>query len=204
MRTVNVDMDGVIYDFVGTLTRIAREEMDTERDWDIPEAPPKAWAMWDHWGMSKNQFYKLFDRAILSHGLFQIGDPIPGAIEGMEELSQRFERVRIVTSKQMQTPGAATAAQQQCLAWIARYLDPSKYEVAFTSNKKGYLADVVIDDKPTLEWAQRGALNLLFDQPWNSGTWLEVRGRGGRGMNLYRAYEWKAVPQIIDWWEARS
>lgn len=194
MKTVNVDMDGVIYDFVGTFAKIA-----VEQRWMPAEAgdsPPTQWAMWKHWGISRYMFYQMFDVAILRHGLFQIGDPVPGAVDGLAYLLDRFERVRVVTSKQMKTPEAATAAQQQCLAWLARHVNPSAIEVAFTSNKRGYLADVVIDDKPTLQWTQKGALNVLFDQPWNQMSHYKTEDHG----YVVRA-GWKGLDRVIEIWE---
>jgi len=39
--------------------------------------------------------------------------------------------------------------------------------LVFTRDKQGYPADIIIDDKPNLDWTQQGAHNLLFDRPSN-------------------------------------
>ena len=53
------------------------------------------------------------------------------------------------------------------IRWLESYELIDKIELAFAHNKQGYEADVIIDDKPTLAWAQKGKTNLLFTQPWN-------------------------------------
>ncbi len=158
--TINVDMDGVIYDFNGHMTALGEvylgRKLPVTTTWDMAAA----------WGMQEDEWYELFHRAIMEDGLFRDGNAIERASEAVQLLS-RQHRVRIVTSKRLRFPTSTLAAQVQTLHWLANENILNHVEVAFVGNKQGYQADIIVDDKPTLKWAQTGTVNLLFDQPWN-------------------------------------
>lgn len=158
--TVNIDMDGVIYDFNGAMTSLG--EVYLGRKLPVTES----WEMWDAWGVSRDEWYEMFHEAILDDEVFRIGHEIPGAVQAVRSLTKKH-RVRIVTSKKLRFPRSTQAAQIQTIRWLGEAGLLNHVELAFAGDKQGYTADVVIDDKPTLKWAQRGAMNLLFAQPWN-------------------------------------
>ena len=67
--------------------------------------------------------------------------------------------------------------------------------MAFATAKQGYMANIVIDDKPTLDWAQHDAWNILFDQPWNRDV---ETPQNKRGMLVMRGKGWSDILERID------
>jgi 5'(3')-deoxyribonucleotidase len=156
---VNIDMDGVIYDFNSRMTELG--EIYLGRKLPVTEG----WEMWEPWGVSKGDWYVMFNRAIRD-GVFRDGHSIEGSVAAVKRLMAKH-RVRIVTAKRLRSASSTLTAQMDTLRWLRAKGILNQVEVVFTSDKQGYPADVVIDDKPTLAWAQSGSLNLLFAQPWN-------------------------------------
>lgn len=159
--TINVDMDGVVYDFNEAITSYG--ELRLGRKLPIVTT----WSMWDAWEIGRNEWYEIFHESIMSGDVFNNRAlDIPGAVESLKRLA-KTHRVRIVTSKKLRYPESTAAAQIQVIRWLKYHGLLNLVELTFAHDKQGYLADVVIDDKPTLKWAQKGALNLLYAQPWN-------------------------------------
>lgn len=167
--TINVDVDGVVYDFVGSFLRIARAYGEVGAELTTDDIT--SWAVWDHVGISKSRFWDRFHEYIAYDNLFSTGDAIFGAVPVLKDLSSEH-RVRFVTSKTLSYKDTTLMARQQTLDFLARTCGFHRNEVVFTGGhaKQGYPADVVIDDKPNLEWVQEGALNILFAQPWNKSV----------------------------------
>ncbi len=184
--TINVDMDGVVYDLVGIM-----QEM-TEATVGHKLGPVESWAMWKHWDMERDEWYEHFHMNI-EQGLFANGVEIPGAVKAVMYLTLSH-RVRFVTSKKMRYPVSTMRAQQQTTEWLYEHDLLQGTELCFTHNKQGYEADVVIDDKGDLSWAQEGAANLLFDQPWNESTFAEK----GQNADWQRVRGWQEVIDEID------
>lgn len=159
--TINVDMDGVVYDFMGQMKSYAEQTLDR----NLPEVT--SWSAWDEWGIPSSEFWQMFHRAIEDGELFSGGLEIQGAVGAINQLHRDGHRIRIVTSKRLRTDESSLKAQKQTLTWLYTHGLLGLVEVAFATNKQGYLADVVIDDKPTLAWVQRDAFNILFDTTWN-------------------------------------
>ena len=140
--TINVDMDGVVYDFNGRMTELGEvylgRKLPVTTTWDMAAA----------WGMQEDEWYELFHRAILEDELFRGGLAIEKAVPALHLLS-RQHRVRIVTSKRLRYPSSTLAAQVQTLHWLADHELLNEVEVAFTGNKQGYQADIVIDTSRT-------------------------------------------------------
>ena len=190
--TINIDMDGVIYDFNGAMTSFAEVELDRK----LPTT--QTWNMWEAWGISREEFYRLFHDAINYGHVFRVGHEVPGAVNAVHELVAYQHRVRVVTSKKLRYPSSTKAAQIQVIRWLAEQDLLNKVELAFAHNKQGYQADVIIDDKPNLKWAQRGELNLLFAQPWN----LDVPDEAYHGpTQITRVENWTEVLDQVRWHE---
>lgn len=154
--TINIDMDGVVYNFTDAFALLNPDLTLDRSQWNL--------------GLESEVFSSRFEEAIVA-GVFLIGEPIEGAIEGLEGLIRAGHRVRLVTAKQMKTSYLTYVAQANTLQWLDRRMLLDRVEVVFTDHAKiGYAADVVIDDHPGLAWTQRFADNLLFDQPWNRTT----------------------------------
>lgn len=204
--TINIDMDGVVYNMMGELAHIAdrdyiRDAMEAAGS-PLPEnifPQVGSWSIWESWGISKKAFWELFYLAIQA-GLFLDGDAWPGAIETVTGFVKHGHRVRIVTSKQFSNAELSLLAQHDVLTWLNRNATwANKVEVVFAQNKQGYEADVIIDDKPTLAWAQKERTNVLFSQPWNYHVDVtHVAWHGPYGGGLYRADGWEDVEYLIN------
>lgn len=207
--TLNIDMDGVIYDMVGPLVAIARYKQAQEL-FDFDEAAISTnvddWDIAAAWGMrSKTQFWKFFYWAV-EEGLFFNGRPIDGSIDAIGNFVAAGHRVRIVTAKRFNERLVTRKAQKDCLDWLNIYAAGwvNKVEIAFTSNKQGYEADVIVDDKPSLAWVQTGEhtpgvakANVLFDHTWNQGVDAMPVGMFPCIPHLYRAENWEQVEYLV-------
>ncbi len=148
---INVDMDGVLADLVGTCRQLIHEEygiplqqMPGPYDWEFTNWPVVP--------------FPLFKRP----GLWLKPEPYPGALATMHMLHDDGHELRVVSHKP--TPGSRSDAMH----WLNQHGISDIADVIFVrGGKQAFPADVVIDDKPTQEWAQEDAVNLLFDQPWN-------------------------------------
>lgn len=183
--TINSDMDGVVVRFAATMQRLT-ESRTGQR---FPQW--RDWSPWSAWDMSRSEWHDHFEQSVLE-GVFFQAPAFVGAVESLHELIDRGHRVRFVTSKILQKQETTHRAIIDTVSWLARRgLLRNEVELAFTHNKQGYEADVVIDDKPTLEWAQERAVNLLFDQPWN-------RDVPTFGSSVIRVHGWKEVMETIE------
>jgi len=183
--TINVDMDGVMYDFNEAITHLAQSVLKRE----LPVTT--GWSMWDAWGISQDEWYKIFNMGIQHFNLFnQPHYDIHGGVEALKQFRDEGHRVRIVTAKKLRLARSTTMAQAQVLDWLQARDLRKGIELVFASgaDKRNFTADVIVDDKPTLTWAQEGKMNLLFDQPWNQMITAEdpVPSHG-------RAQSWNAV-----------
>ncbi len=200
--TLNIDMDGVIYGMMGELRRLA--QTSTAQDlFDFSgtdlTTQPDSWDISKAWGMkSKSQFWKFFYAAV-EQGLFLNGQPIEGSIEAITNFVKLKHRVRIITSKQFGDPLVTRQAQTDVVEWLATNAPEwsNKVEVAFTSNKQGYDADIIVDDKPTLSWTQYGKVNVLFDHTWNRDVNANPVGMYPMQPHLYRADNWQQVEYLV-------
>lgn len=171
----NIDMDGVVYDFVDAM----REAFDyrygqamlgrgeaTPTSW--PD--PTRWSVWNEWPITRDDFYEVLYAEVLDGHLFRRGNAIDGAIDGIGALKELGYHVRIVTSKTFHDRRVTEKARIGTLRWLYDH-DVPYDTITFTdvtAGKAGIRADVVVDDKPKVEgWLQPQAANVLFDQPWN-------------------------------------
>jgi len=200
--TINIDMDGVIYDMMSELARLADTKTAQQLfDFDGTNRTitPDTWDISKAWGMkSKSQFWKFFYEAV-GQGLFLNGQPIDGAIETIGQFVKKGHRVRIVTSKMFSDTMVARQSQIDVIEWLSNVAPDWSYKVetCFTSNKQGYEADVIIDDKPTLAWAQEGKINVLFDHTWNQEINANPVGVFPMEPQLYRARGWDQVAYLV-------
>ncbi len=188
--TINVDVDGVLYDFNEAMRSYGESELGRK----LPASTQ--WEMWKDWDVTRQVWHKLFTMAIMDGEVFRNGAAIAGAQDGVKRLIDRGHRVRLVTSKNLPQAEVTRAAQIQCIRWLEEFGILQFVELVFTNDKQGYSADVVIDDKPSLRWVQKGATNILFEQPWNADAMRE-------GMYLpdplvVRAWDWPHVVRLVE------
>ena len=204
--TINVDMDGVIYCMMPTIAKIANQEnvraFMRNEGYPLPknlDASIDVWEIWEAWDIPKKAFWKIFYLAI-NEGLFTRGEEVPDAIKTISRFIKDGHRIRIVTSKNLAGKNETLRAQSDVLWWLHSNAPwYNKVEIAFAQNKQGYDADIIIDDKPSLSWKQKGKVNILFDRPWNE--WVDAPGVGCyplEGDRAYRAVGWEEVAYIVD------
>jgi hypothetical protein len=177
---VNIDSDGVVYDLTTEMIAVAHARTG------VLHPQPDRWSTDEAWGVTYTS--ELFDHP----GIFAQGDPYPGAVEAIESLLAEGHEVRIVTTKHG-LPNEQRA-MLETIEFYARIGLLDRVDIVFPrGDKTAYPADVVIDDKPTLAWAQPGAVNLLMTQPWNRGG----IGFPKPGARVLRVYDWATALFVI-------
>jgi len=113
-QTVFVDMDNVLVNFQSGIDRISEEEKEKYGD-DLDDVP----------------------------GIFSLMDPMEGAIEGYEWLSENFDTYILSTA-----PWDNPSAWQDKLHWVQKHLPDAAYKRLILSHNK-HLAkgDFLIDDR---------------------------------------------------------
>ncbi len=162
---IGVDLDGVMYDFVGVFTRWVH--MTTGRP--LVTLPyPKVWNFPVlQWGFTDKEFNDMFIESILHGTMFRKSSPLPGSLEGMRALHEAGHEIVIVTNRK--PDGAQTTAKESTLAWL-RFWDVPYDEIIFTGNKQNIVLDVAIDDYVVNYQAMDkvGTNVVLLSQPWNA------------------------------------
>jgi 5'(3')-deoxyribonucleotidase len=156
---LGIDLDGVVADFNGGWTRFYNREHGTAltaasvTDWNqIPEL-----THFRHMG----EFWR-WASDLDGASLFRHLEPLPGAIEALEELATEHEIV-IITTK----PDFAVG---DTFEWIAEHGIPTR-EVHITEDKWDVACDVYLDDGPHvlpgLVAARPHAVVCRYVRPWN-------------------------------------
>ncbi len=181
---VNVDMDGVLYDFDQALA----DYICVHSDCTEQLSTPTQWRVWEDWGMSEQEWGSWFRNAVRDKFVFAQGNIYPNGLGGMWMLQQQGHRLRLVTDR-LRFPELKHVAVISTVTWLSTRNIP--YDaIAFDSRKNIYTADVIIDDKPDLGWVQTEAMNILFDQPWNQDV--------EETNNIVRAFGWTDVIGVIE------
>lgn len=183
--TINVDVDGVVYDFEGQIKRYAEKLLQRKL------VPATHWHFWEDWGLTERQWHDLFKRAVLEEEIFLHGPPVDGALGVLSGLEERGWTIRFVTNKQFpDDPDMTAAARYQTIQWMHKK-GLGHHQLAFAADKTRFDADVVIDDKPDLSWVQKGRINLLYDNPWNRD--VRVKSMVNKPLGVNRVHGWDGV-----------
>jgi hypothetical protein len=169
-----LDVDGVLYDYVGHLAAVAASHLNRPIE-DFP--PALVWNFFsDQWGLTLQEYLALVDVGVRDYGLIQLGLPFDSAIEGVDLLLTAAVEVHIATD--LGTEGDPKGHRKARLGWLANYgittdivpvtFTPDKHDVAAEYVAKGY--DVfALEDK--VENFQKlnaaGATGYLLNQEWN-------------------------------------
>lgn len=197
---INVDLDGVLYDFI----KVMRREY-LINGFEVPEEYDPYQSAHAQWNSTRAHFVELMETSIMEHRLFGpgLGATIHPGPTVVRQLQDDGWFVRIVTAKSGFPPRIREQALRNTLAWIEE--DDIPYDdIAFVSGDKlDYRADVVIDDRPIFDgWAQKGAKNILFTQPHNDRLTDDELASWNRmwneGRPVYRAFAWTGVYRLIN------
>lgn len=202
---INIDADGVLYDYSGEFWRMAREHYGRT----FP--PSTEWGQHQVMGIDEEEYWDFFHDCAVN-GVFRNGKAIPGGIEAIKAWYKRDYRLRVVTHKSLRRPESTYSAQTDMIHWLHEQGVINKVEVIFPKgqyHKQGFPADITIDDKPDLKWAQEAAVNILFDQPWNQAESVAPASQiihptisnsysHSLEPRIYRAKGWDEVMAIVD------
>lgn len=192
--TINVDLDGVLCDFVDVMAKYVE---DRHYDGQVHlTREPREWATWVAWGITKQEFWQYLYDGVEQGIVFRYGADILGAKYGFDRLRSlpHPTHVRVVTSKLL-SGSAKWRAQINAIEWLrdGGYDYDELIFVRGAAAKRAIPCDVAIDDKPSYAWMGPG-LNILFAQPWNQ-DWAEQQvGRGKFSV----AYSWDDVVALVD------
>jgi len=165
---IGVDVDGVLYDFIGAL----REHITGSDD---PEILPFAnsWEFYKKWGLTDQQFLNHYSEGVHAGKVLWEGQPYANTREGWDTLLTAGHRIHIITDRQ--PPGAEEEAMSATRHWLASH-DLNPTSVVFSADKTHilHLAQdgkrvAFIDDRPENVHALRaaGILAFIMNRPWN-------------------------------------
>lgn len=113
-KTLYIDMDGVLADFESGINQLP-EETKTQFKGNLDEVP----------------------------GIFSLMQPMPGAIEAYERLSEKFDTYILSTA-----PWENPSAWSDKLLWVRKYLGKAAYKRLILSHHKNLLkGDFIVDDR---------------------------------------------------------
>lgn len=192
-RSIAVDLDDVLFDFVGYFFQWHNEQYGTAlRPEDIADKK-----VWETWGGTAEEASERVPRFFHEVGMLELA-PINGAVPALEQLSARF-KMAIISARDSSTLNITRA-------WIDKYLPDIFDEVLLgISNPmargqsmtkvelcKQIGADLLIDDQlvNVRHVSAAGIEALLFgDYPWNQATSLPS--------GIKRVRNWAHVVQIL-------
>lgn len=163
---IAVDLDGVVYDWGGTVKYLIRQHwgitLPDSTHWNYVEenVPPEAW----RWLWTDG----------VELGLFRYGHHLKGSVDGLRELS-RLGDLEVVTHR-------PRAALQDTLRFIANLPDVfAGVHFLTNSEPKSIIGcDVYLDDAPHVaeDVTAAGKRAVLFSQPWNANARGYIRANG--------------------------
>jgi len=171
-RVAVIDVDGVLYDFVGQLAEIT--SLITGRPlYHFPPAEVYRF-MVDDWKLTMDEYLEIMELGVRLHELFKGGVPFGGALVGWDKLVKTGCKIHIATHCGITQ--SATVAQQHRVDWLADW-DFHFDAIDFTADKaavaKRYLdlgwevASLEDYDKNFHALEEVGARSFLVHQRWN-------------------------------------
>ena len=165
---INVDLDGVVFDFVGAFGDFCSHMLHR----NLPR--PTIWDFWTEWDISFEDWKDLFQEAVAAGLWVRRSALISGAREALQALSDLEYHIRIVTTRLVHARGFAMAASDT-VVWLETAQIPyrSLAIIGPGDSKAHYEAQVIIDDYlPNVAdfISVPGRLGIVFDQPWNQDT----------------------------------
>lgn len=160
---INVDLDGVLYDYHGAYCYMANEYFR-----------PKEWlyvADWDAWNYPAQvlSFPQLdwMDAEAVDLGLYRYGHVIKGGIVGIRKLEAMGHQLQVVTHRPRH-------AVQDTLDWLSYVRLPFSgiHILSDEQPKTDVPGDLLIDDKLSNceDYWEAGRYAFLFKRPWNEAS----------------------------------
>lgn len=160
---LGIDLDGVTYEFWAAFRAWVAFRLNRALV-DLPRA--LRWNFYADWGISDAQFEDLLAEGIAHGRLFAVGDPVEGAVEGLQALAADHEIVVITHRNRF---GLSDIAHRATRHWLTAH-DIPYAELHLCGTKTGFGVDLHLDDSPEVltRLHNEGVRAVAFDQPWNS------------------------------------
>jgi FMN phosphatase YigB (HAD superfamily) len=168
MSRVGIDLDGVCYDFAGSVWRYLSDIGHTSAEIASKNGNPSDPDIWDFykkWGMDLDDFLKHVHEGVDKGHIFR-GPCRLGVKESLNLLLKNGHTIVIVTDRsQGSTPESAKSATKH---WLLEHELPY-HELHFSVDKTGFDTEYFVEDRiknyDALEAA--GVKTYLVDRPWN-------------------------------------
>lgn len=161
---VGVDLDEVCYPFVDAF----RHWLVHERGLPAADLPPptRYGVPSREWGLDEEAFLAEFCAAIEAGHLFAVGDPLPGAKEGLDALRAAGHEIVLITARGY--PPLREAIELATVEWLERHGLPHD-RLIFDHDKTCVRTDVFLDDAVHNydALAEAGLRPVLYTQPYN-------------------------------------
>lgn len=160
---VLVDLDGVVYDWVGTMSGYLQYQ-----GIEAPMELYSQWSVWEDWGISKGEFLRLWRMGVEDKVIYAQGALIEGAREALWYLSDQEYHIHFITNR-LTKFGLHKEIVENTVSWLREAAVPYR-SLSFTHNK-GVKAEFGIDDSPdNIEQMQDAGVGAyLFTAPHNLG-----------------------------------
>lgn len=200
MKTVNIDLDGVVYPFHEVMAIYTFQKngdydnVDFKYDWDyaesMPYPAPSLWGFMGDWGLTPQQFDSLFRLGVDEGVVWTQGNPIKNSVNSLWELNDAGVYIRIVTHRLVHKNNHAQV-QKATADWLDKWNVPY-HEIVYVGNgssKAHFIADYALDDKPqnVMEMNRIAYMDAyLLDRPWNRDFETDQR-----------LYDWRSFVDIV-------
>jgi 5'(3')-deoxyribonucleotidase len=171
--TILVDLDGVVYDWVGQMAQYLHIQ-------GVIEDPVKAiqdhhtWEIWEDWGIPEGEFMRWWRLGVEGKWIYAMGGLIPGARTALWRLSDMEWNIHIATSR-LTKFGLHDKIVENTVDWLRSNNIPYR-NLSFTANKRDIIADAAVDDNESNLSAYFHVRPYLFGAPHNNSnvTWDDI------------------------------
>ena len=193
---INIDLDNVVSDFSAEINLAGSEALqrplDNHGQWDIA----------GQWGVSNGLYKRIFRQAVADWRIWRHSPVVPGAVEGLWELSDAEYYIRLVTHR-LNHGFDFRVAIENTVAWLDdNHVPYRSLAVIGDEPKSNYKAEVLLDDAPhnITDWLKRTwDTAVVFDRPWNQTIEIpeESVWENGDIPTLHRAMDWPEAVATI-------
>lgn len=162
---VGVDLDGVVYDFGGSVRRYL-DYIGRPYGFKGGEPEPHTWNFFKYWKMDGAEFKQICNDGVDAGFIFQ-GPTRPGSVETLRRIKFMGHKVIIITDRQFgSSPEKSHLATKMWLEFHGFPYD----KLVFSSDKTIVPTDVFIEDKLENYDAllEAGTACALITRPWNA------------------------------------
>ncbi len=173
---LGLDLDGVTGNYHDAFTQLAAHYLGRPEH-ELPA--PTQWGYAD-WGLTTDEYLDLHNRAV-ADGLFTQLQPMPGAVDTLQQLSREGVHIRVITHRIL-----GKGQHYQVVTDTVKWLDDHRvpyWDLCFVRAKQQIDADVFLDDAPhnIANLREAGFPAIVFDAPYNqhvdglrAHTWDDV------------------------------